>query len=124
MNITIKTGLIIEPNKLLQQPYSYIQKSLSVQRVESIQVGMLEISKSKPDIVFLSTSFSISQTVELLTALKNKSQDGLIPLIFVIDLSQKISSVPGTTWGNKLGILCSQSSFNELNSTLDRVFQI
>ncbi len=113
-------ALIIEPNQSLQSPYSYID-SFEIQRCASVQNGLLHLSKTYPDIVFLSTSFSMTKTLSVLDALKNTSSLYLVPLVLVVDLTNSISHIPGTSWGDKLGILTSISNNDEFNSTLNRI---
>lgn len=113
--------LIIEPNSQLHSPYSLLSGKNSVKRVTSIELGLKNMSLYSPDLAFISSSLSISKILTFLESLKNASHTRLIPLIFVIDLSYKLSIIPGTTWGNKLGILTSISSENELNSTIHRI---
>lgn len=120
---TLPLAIIVEPNASVQSPYTFMQSGFTLERHISIQSGLHSIAQNNPALVSISASFSPQQYLPLLTAVKNKSQQHLIPLIFVIDLSHKISSIPGTTWGNKLGILTNLSNINEYNSTLDRVIQ-
>ncbi|KXK10705.1 MAG: hypothetical protein UZ22_OP11002000636, partial [Microgenomates bacterium OLB23] len=47
--------------------------------------------------------------------------DRLIPIVFAIDLSNKISHVPGTTWGGHIEIIHSLNSKKQLNSTVSRI---
>lgn len=113
--------LIIEPQKALDSPYSYLPSSYNIHRVTSPESGLKYMSTETPDIVFLSTSISTPRILTFLESLKSASYNKLIPLILVIDLSHKLSTVPGTTWGGKLGVVTSISSENELNSTICRV---
>jgi len=118
---TLPLAIIVEPNASLQSPYGFMQSGFMLDRHISIQSALQSIAQNQPELVSISASFSTQQYLPILTAVKNKSQQHLIPLIFVIDLSHKISAIPGTTWGNKLGILTTLSDVNEYNSTLDRV---
>lgn len=114
-------AIIIEPNDSLNVPYSYLEDICTYERCSSIESGLRLMSQKYPDLVFLSASFSLAKSVQILDALKNKSATTLVPIIIVVDFSSRASNVPGTTWGNKIGIVSSLSSVNELNSTLDRV---
>ena len=115
-------ALIIEPNDSLLVPYAHVHKNFITERQSSIQSALAILAQKHPDIVFISASYSISKIIDILDAVKNKSIETLIPVVFVVDLSHKISHIPGTSWGNKLAILSSISSVSEYNSTLDRVF--
>lgn len=113
--------LIIEPNTKLHTPYSLLSNKNTIERVATPELGLKSMSLQTPDLVLLSASPSISKILSFLESLKNASHNKLIPLIFVIDLSYKLSTIPGTTWGGKLGVLTSISSENELNSTIRRI---
>lgn len=115
------SALIIEPNSNLDYPYKLLGKTYNLKRCASVETGLLELAQSEPDIIFISASFAASKLVTILDAVKNKSKDRLIPVIFVIDLSNQINRIPGTTWGNKIGVLTSISTRDEYNSTLRRV---
>src|SRR3989338_2579401 len=111
-------ALIIEPNNKLLSPYSFLSKSYVVYRCSSPESGLKYMSTHVPDIVFLSASISTTKILSFLESLKNESIHKLIPLVLVIDLSHKLSTIPGTTWGGKLGVITNISSENELNSTI------
>jgi len=115
--------LIVEPNKNLIVPYSYLPGSFKFVRVYSTQLGLRELTKITPDMVFLSGSFSASKTVRFLEALKNSSRSDLIPLIIVVDLSHRLNFVPGTSWGGKIAIIDSFISKKEFRSTISRVLR-
>lgn len=114
-------ALIIEPNDSIITPYSYLDDIYSYERCVSIERGLRIMAERYPDIVFLSASYTISKSLKVLESLKQKSTISLIPIILVVDLSHKISHIPGTTWGEKIGIVSTISTKKELNSTLDRV---
>jgi hypothetical protein len=114
-------ALIIEPNDSLHIPYAYLEDAYEYDRCSSIEKGLAFMAKKYPDILFLSASFSLSKSLKVLESLKQKSSYTLIPLVIVVDLSNRVSSVPGTSWGNKIGLVSSLSSAQEVNSTLDRV---
>lgn len=114
-------ALIIEPNDGLNHPYLFLENKYSYQRYTSVEIALQHMSQKYPDIVFLSSSFSLSKCVKVLDALKHVSTLSLVPIVFVVDLSQNASLIPGTTWGNKLGIITSISDNHEVNSTLNRV---
>lgn len=114
---------IIEPNKRLIKPYSYLPDSYNVIRLQTIELALWELGGTKPDLVFLSASFSALKTVKFLEAFKNFCQSELMPLIMVIDFSHRLNFVPGTSWGNKIAVLDSLASPKELFSTLSRVLR-
>ncbi len=116
--------LIIEPNRQLVMPYGHLPNSYIVNRFPTVELALVELTNTDPDIVFLSASFSPSKSVRFLEALKNFSKTKLIPLLIVVDLSHRLNFVPGTSWGGKIAVLDSFASKRELYSTLDRVLQI
>ncbi|OGK43875.1 hypothetical protein A2957_00435 [Candidatus Roizmanbacteria bacterium RIFCSPLOWO2_01_FULL_38_11] len=116
-------ALIIEPNKKLGSPYNYISGLFNIVHVANVESGLVSLSGTLPQVVFLSTNIGINKTLMFLEALKNASHKKLIPLIFVIDLTNKLNTVPGTTWGGKIGILHSMASKTEFNSTMNRVLE-
>ena len=119
--MSLPYAIIIEPNESLHKPYSFMKDAYESDRCASIESGLSLLAKRSPDIVFLSSSYSISKMLKILEAIKHKSHLTLIPLVIVVDLSNRINNIPGTSWGNKIGIVTSISSVKEYNSTLNRV---
>lgn len=116
--------LIIEPKSQLLSPYSLFPPHWSIQRSSTIEIAFRDLQRCNPDLVFLSTSFSLTKIIRLLDTIKNLSSIKLIPIIFVVDFSHRISHFPGTTWGGKIGIIHTLSSKAEINSTLARVLNL
>lgn len=81
------------------------------------------IPTEKPDYVFLSSSFSPEQQLALVTALATamKKSKRIIPLVYLIDWSNPISSVLGTNWSSQVGILHSYSSRSEIIDLFQRL---
>ena len=130
-NSSQKTALVIEPNTFLVStqslaiPYSFLPKQkLQLTTVASIESALAHLVDQTPDIVFLSTSFSPHKTLKFLEALKNHSTKKLIPLIMVVDLSLPASIIPGTTWGESLGIVHTAISPKEFQATLKRFMSV
>lgn len=113
--------LIIEPRSELETPYTHITQFDSISRVESIEKALQTLTRLHPTLVMLSASFHISKSLPLLETLKYMSQTELIPLVFVVDHTSTISTIPGTTWGSRCAILSSLSCKDECDSTLSRV---
>jgi len=111
----------MEPNDDLDTPYKFID-NVTLTRVSTIERGLKYLTQQYPDMVFISASFSVQRILSFLDTLKNASRSRLIPIVMVVDLSHKISNIPGTTWGGKIGILTSLVSRSEYNSTIHRVF--
>lgn len=117
-----KNILIIEPNRFLATPYMHLPlDKYQITCRKSIQQALILLKEKPIDLIFISASFSTSKKIDFLDALKKISTQQLIPLIFVIDLNQPISTILGVTWGNKIGICHSLSSSAELFSTLERI---
>jgi len=113
--------LIIEPHETLEHPYSFIGPHYVTNRVVSIENGMRSMTHKHPDLVMLSASFSIAKSIHFLETLKHISHTTLIPLLYVVDLSCHVSQIPGTTWGDKLGIISTLTNQDEFDSTLMRI---
>ncbi len=120
MNQSLYT-LIIEPHENLTQPYSFLDSSYPTHRVVTLENAMRSMTHKHPDLVLLSASFSIAKSIHFLEMLKHISDTTLIPLLYVVDLSCHVSQIPGTTWGNKLGIVSTLSNKSEFDSTLMRI---
>ena len=119
-----QTISIVEPNKKLITPYNYLTSLYSISRVSTIDQALLKLTKINPGIIFLSASFSASKSVRFLESLNNFSEGSLIPVVIVVDLSNRINFVPGTTWGGKIAVIDSCASKRELTSTLDRILKV
>lgn len=107
---SLPIALVVEPNESLALPYTALSRQLHLHRVSSVPAALRWLSQHTPDIFFLSTSFSMSLQLQLLEAFKNSFGDKIIPLALVVDVSQPMSSVPGTVWGDKLLILHSRQT--------------
>ena len=115
--------LIVEPNTQLLHPYMLFPAQWKTLRENTVESALATVRSFEPDLVCISTSFALTKSVRLLEALKNLSVHKLIPVVFVIDFSHRVSHIPGTTWGGKIGIIHSLSSKKELDSTISRVLQ-
>jgi PleD family two-component response regulator len=121
MPATSSTVLIIEPNARLVTPYSELPSAYSILRVSATEQALDILATITPSLVFLSTSYSMTKILEILEQLKSLSTKKIIPVVFVVDWSHKLSTLPGTTWGNQIGLLHSLSSKQELLATLKRI---
>jgi DNA-binding response OmpR family regulator len=115
--------LIIEPNSAIQSPYTFISELYDIRRVSTIEFAIQEIYMKPPDIVFLSASFPPHRLVVLLDELKNVSVFQIIPLVIVVDLSSRISTVLGLTWGDKIAIVDSRIPPDDFFAAIRRVNQ-
>ena len=116
--------LIIEPNSSLDSPYNKLCSSWDIQRIKSIELAPNSLLSRCPHVIFISNSYKITKCMSLLETIKNFSFSYLIPIIFVVDLTNHISYFPVTKWGGKIGIIHSLSSKDEIYSTLDRIFSV
>ena len=82
--------LIVEPNRHLVTPYNKFPAYWSIQRSDTIETALKDLRVHNPELIFLSTSFSLTKSIRLLDAIKNFSYSKLIPIIFVVDFSHRI----------------------------------
>ena len=116
-----RNALIIEPNKELAVPYMYLPPIYTVSWVTSPERAAAELEDYTPSLVFLSTSFDPKENLTFLEKYKEIFLYKIIPLIFVVDWSNKVNTILGTTWGQKIAIAHSLTSQGEMNALLDRV---
>lgn len=119
--------LIIEPNPQLVTPYSLLtsvyHQPLSLTRVDNLDQARPAFTASKPDLVMFSGSFAAIASLDFLEFIHREMPMGeLIPLIWVVDLSQPLSQVLGTAWGGKVAVLSSESDIHELRACLFHLF--
>lgn len=113
------TILILEPKRALSLPYQHLQNKYQLNRVQTIEAGLKQISKTTPQLIILSASYSASKTLYFLESLKNLSQQRLIPILILVDLNQPVSQILGTSWGEHLAILASNASQSLTLQTVD-----
>lgn len=119
------TILIVEPKKELANYYQFLPRESSTIHVLSTQHGIKYLQNKTPSLVTISASYSPLQIFHFLETLKESShhRQYLIPLLFVIDLDHETNFIPGTYWGQKLGIINSLSSNKETQLVLKRICQ-
>lgn len=110
--------LIVEPNEKLTHPYNLLPSKYHITRVSTIAEGLNFIEKTIPTVVMVSGSFSASESVALLEKIRSGVSTTLPQLIFVVDLENPLSTIPGTTWGATTALLSSQSSVAVVNASL------
>lgn len=115
--------LIAEPNKHLSIPYCYVPSGFRICRTDSIKSALKELSHRVPDIAFISSSFPTHSALILLEAIKNCCLESLIPLIIVIDISNKVNFVPGVNWGGKIAIIDSLCTKKQFDVIFERVLK-
>ncbi|MBT4124620.1 MAG: hypothetical protein HN981_01765 [Candidatus Pacebacteria bacterium] len=103
-----KSALIIEPNHNLKEPYETVADFFNITKVNSLAEARQSLTKLQPDIFFMSSSFSPHLQLEILETFKNACSTQIIPLVFVVDLSQSLNQITGTSWGDTLTILHSR----------------
>lgn len=119
--------LIIEPNPQLVTPYSLLtsiyHQPLSLTRVDNLEQSKPAFLSVKPDLVLLSGSFAAVSTLDFLQFMYREMPIGeLIPLIWIVDVSQPLSQVLGTAWGGKVSVLSSVADVTELRACLFHLF--
>jgi hypothetical protein len=110
--------VIIEPNEKLTHPYNLLSPTYHITRVSTITEGLDFIAHTLPSVVMLSASFSPNESVLFLDTLHKVVHTSLPKLIFVVDLSCALSTIPGTTWGGSTQILSSQSPIAAIDASL------
>jgi hypothetical protein len=115
----LPVGLAVEPNQQVQQPYQYLGQRLRLQRTPSLFEALSLLDEKKFHLFMVSASFSPDKTLKLLTACKNKFVEQVIPLMIIVDLSQPLSTIPGTHWGGRLGLLHTGASRRQTLTVLD-----
>lgn len=114
--------LIVEPNVDLEKPYIFLDpNTFQITKVSNTLTASEELQKQDFNLVFLSCSFSNKKILNFLEALKLASKKQILPLILVVDLNQSYSIVPGLKWDQKIAILSSASTTEELQSVLRRL---
>ncbi len=120
MNLS-QSALVVEPNDDVVLPYRFLENSFLVRRVRKIEVGIQYFKKNSVDILLLSASFSSEETLEMLEVVKNLSTQGLIPLVIVLDWTNPVNFVAGTTWTGKIGVLDSFANEDQFKAVVDRI---
>lgn len=119
--------LILEPNSLVVSPYSYLasifRQAVSVQRVETVDQAVESLVKLSPELVVMSASFPPEETLKFLEQLKDAGTTDVVPLIWVIDLENPLSTVFGTQWAGQTAVCSTLTSLSEFKSILQRLFE-
>lgn len=113
--------LVVEPNATLQTPYIFIPEPRDVRRVSTIERAIQEIIMKPPDMVFLSASFPAEGAVRFLDELKDISIFHIIPIVVVVDLSCRMSTILGTSWGGRIAVVDSRVPRSDFFATIQRV---
>jgi len=113
--------LIIEPNDSLKKPYTFMYGVYDIRRVSSIARAITEVHLKPPELVLLSASFTPVSTLKLLEVLKEVSVFTIIPLLIIVDLSYRISTVLGISWGGKIAVVDYNIPKKDLFSTIKRI---
>jgi hypothetical protein len=114
---------MFEPETVVVSPYIYFPSSYHFHASHSLSIHELRKTEILPDLVTVSTSFSPEELVDFLWNLKSFAKEQIIPLLFIVNWTQPLSELPGTTWGGKIGILHTLSSPAEVSATLERIMK-
>ena len=114
-------ALIIDPNRHFIPMYDYVSEFYDTTSIPSIPYAKRRLKTLSPSIVFVSSSYPAQTTLSFLTTLKNTSKHQIVPLVFVVDLTQKLNFIPGTTWARRIAVLDSFTTHQQLNSALQRI---
>ena len=118
--------LIVEPDNSVDLPYRYFSEwyaPVAMRRVTSIDVARSILDEKLPTMVLLSTSYSAHKTLRFLETLKLKMNMEVVPLVYVVNWSVRIQHILGTSWGDKVGILNTLSSQEEVRVVTRNLLQ-
>jgi DNA-binding response OmpR family regulator len=116
--------LIIEPNPNHSEPYQQFESELFVvTRVSGLTTALPALTAQTFQLICCSTSLQPSKLLELLEAAKHASATHLIPIVFVVDLSQRLTTFPISPWAGKMGIVTTHTSPAEWQALLQRLLQ-
>jgi hypothetical protein len=110
--------LIVEPNEKLTHPYNLIPSTYHITRVSTIAEGLDFVAHTLPTVIMVSGSFAAKDNVKLLEKTAEASHSHLPRLVFVVDLANPLSTIPGTTWGETTELLSSRSSAASVKASL------
>ena len=113
--------LIIEANESLKNPYTFMSGVYDTRRISSIERAVIEIGLKPPELVLLSASFAPKGTFKVLEALRETSVFSVIPLLIIVDLSYRISTVLGISWGGKIAVVDSRILKKDFFSIIKRI---
>lgn len=106
---------------MLLAPYMHLPSNYELRLLNNADQMLTELSAQVPDLVLISASVAPEHALKVLWLLKDLSTTKLVPVIFVVDWSQSVIRLPGTSWGGKVGLLHSLSAQDEVNATISRV---
>lgn len=116
--------LVVEPDLSCDLPYVHLKQEYQMIRSATIETALFQLTQViVPDLVLISTSLPVSDQLHLLEAVRNLCTNGIIPLIFVVNVKQRLNQVIGTSWGGAMGVLTTESSEREVQAVLNRIAQ-
>ena len=114
--------LVLDPNFEQVALYSLLDsKKFQIKSFSNPSLASEALAQENFDLVFLSCSFSNKKLLHFLESLKQACKNKIIPLVLVVDFDQSYSIVPGIKWDNKIALLGSQASAEELDAALLRL---
>ena len=117
-----QNALVLDPHFEQVAVYSLLDhKKFQVKTFSNPLQASEALAQENFDLVFLSCSFSNKKLLNFLDSLKQACKNKIIPLVLVVDFSQSYSIVPGIKWDNKIALLGSQASAEELDVALLRL---
>lgn len=119
---TNKSILIIETTGCLAIPLTYFPTAYKIYSAISLHEVKSTLEQHEIDLVVFNVSCPEETMFEILQTVYHYCSEDIIPILLVIDLSTPVTSIPGTTWGDKLGILHTLSSRGEFIATMQRLF--
>jgi len=106
----LSTALLVEPNEKLTYPYNLLPSKYHKTRFSTIAEAQKFVTLETPKLICLSASFSSEELLLFLENLQKQVAVSLPKLIFVIDLKNPLSCIPGVSWGQNIEVITSQTT--------------
>jgi hypothetical protein len=116
--------LVVDPKPLPNSLQNFFDSNFTIATAQTFGQALQLLSAHQPAVVCISTRFAPTKIVSLLESIKECSQSHLIPVLFVLDLSQPTIVLPGTRWAGKLGIVTQDMTDAELTALFDRLLKV
>lgn len=115
--------LIVEPSPHMVSPYGHLASGAQITRVTSTTLAKRQLKNASFNLICISASFKPDQIVNLLETVEQRAQAKLTPIVFVVNLSNRLNFIPGVSWAGRIGVIDSYSSRQEVIDTTSRVLQ-
>ncbi|MBW7955857.1 hypothetical protein H3C66_03935 [Patescibacteria group bacterium] len=122
--------VVIAPNQVETPLFQRVRECFTLRKtsvilsfVSETDHILNEIYERKPDYIFLSASYPPTEQLEKLTSLAQyvRKTRRVVPLIYLIDWTNPLSSVLGTSWSGQVGVLHGYSNNAEIIDLFQRL---